>query len=138
MSSTVLLIEDNQSDVYVIRQVLKACGVPINLIVAADGEEALSILEALPGAIPVPQPSLILLDWNLPRISGAEILTYVRKSERWRNTPVVIVTSTSSPDEMISINTLGATGYFRKPTDLDAYLALGKIILDALPQRTEG
>jgi CheY-like chemotaxis protein len=120
------------SDIYVISQVLKRSGLRVNLRVAGNGEEALSIIEAPEGQASLPMPSLILLDWNLPRISGAEVLSRVRQSERWRNIPVVIVTSTNSPSEIAEMERLGATEHFRKPTDLDAYLRLEKVIRHTL------
>jgi two-component system, chemotaxis family, response regulator Rcp1 len=132
-ASSVLLIEDNPSDVYVIRQVLNGCGVSIRLFVATDGEEALSMLEASTETFQGSEPSLILLDWNLPKLSGAEVLAYLRGTDRWRDTPVVVVTSTNSPAERREMNRLGAA-HFRKPTDLDAYLDLAKIVVEKLPR----
>ena len=66
----VLLVEDNKPDVHVIGEIIKLCGISIDLVVAADGEQALLMLQA---PVDEMQPSLILLDWNLPKISGAEI-----------------------------------------------------------------
>jgi CheY-like chemotaxis protein len=132
-SPAILLVEDNSSDVYVIRQVLKRCGLPISLRVAVDGEEALAMIQRTTG----PLPSLVLLDWNLPRVSGAEVLFQLRQSEGWRDIPVVIVTSTSSPTELTEMMRLGATGHFRKPTDLDAYLDLGNLIRKTLAKAAE-
>jgi two-component system, chemotaxis family, response regulator Rcp1 len=131
----ILLVEDNPSDVYVIRLALKKCETPVHLIVASDGEEALSILQAQADETRT-RPSLILLDWNLPRISGAEILAHIRDSERWGNIPVIIVTSTSSPAELAEIERLGAR-YFRKPTDLATYMSLSSVIVESL-SRTSG
>ena len=129
----VLLVEDNSSDVYIISKVLKECGTPIDLRVAADGEQALAILRSFEDLAKSDRPSVILLDWNLPRISGAEVLAYARRSEHWRNVPIAVVTSTNSPVDVREINRLGATAHFRKPTDLDAYLDLRQIVLGMLP-----
>jgi CheY-like chemotaxis protein len=134
----VLLVEDNASDVYVIRQVLKKCEASVDLVVAGDGEEALSILQSPADETQTREPSLVLLDWNLPRISGAEILAHIRNSERWGNTPVIIVTSTSSPAELDEIKRLGATAYFQKPTDLDAYMNLSNVMVESLPKTSGG
>jgi two-component system, chemotaxis family, response regulator Rcp1 len=129
----VLLIEDNAADVYVTGRVLKQCGIAIELQVASDGEQALAVLRAFEKSPERRLPSLILLDWNLPRASGAEVLKYARQSEPWRDVPVVVVTSTDSPAEIREIVRLGATAHFSKPTDLDAYLDLKRIVVDMLP-----
>lgn len=130
----VLLVEDNPPDAYVIDRVLKQCGIPIDLRMVSDGEQALEMLQQAEAEADYPQPSLILLDWNLPGLSGAEVLGYVHRSERFQNVPVVIVTSTSSPVEVREMRRLGATAHFRKPTDLDAYLDLKRIVLEVLPK----
>ena len=130
---TVLLVEDNAPDVYVIGLVLKECGIPIHLVVASNGEEALRIIERAETSSAHLRPSMILLDWNLPKLSGAEVLTYARNREAWKETPIVVVTSTNSPSDVDAIHELGATAHFQKPTDLDAYLDLKRIVLEALP-----
>jgi CheY-like chemotaxis protein len=128
----VLLVEDNASDVYVISRALKECGIQLHLRVAADGEQALSILQQSEAGGEQELPSLILLDWNPPGISGAEVLAYTRESGRLMNVPVVVVTSTDSPMDVRQITKLGATAHFRKPTNPDAYLDLKTIVLNAL------
>jgi two-component system, chemotaxis family, response regulator Rcp1 len=129
---SILLVEDNPSDVFIIREALRGAGFPIDLQTAANGEEALSRLRSLDREPPSKRPALILLDWNLPRISGAEVLAYIRQSATWKDVPVVIVTSTSAPAEVAEMSRLGANAHFRKPSDLDSYLLLAKIILTTL------
>ncbi len=134
----VLLVEDNAPDVYIISRVLKQCGVPLNLQVASDGEQALTILREAETGSGHGQPSLILLDWNLPGVSGAEVLAYTRQSGHLRDVPVIVVTSTNAPRDVAEMTRLRATAHFRKPTDLDAYLDLKTIVLATLrkPPRT--
>jgi two-component system, chemotaxis family, response regulator Rcp1 len=135
----VLLVEDNSSDVYVIDLVLKDCGIPMTLQVASDGEQALAVLKRSEEDIEQsPLPALILLDWNLPRISGAEVLAHLCKSERWRKVPVVVVTSTNSPLEVEEMKKLGAACHFRKPTNLAAFGDLKGIVLDLLAKPKTG
>jgi CheY-like chemotaxis protein len=124
---TILLVEDNSSDIYVIRKVLEWSRLALNLVVAVDGEEALILMRAA-SKEGRQRPALILLDWNLPKVTGAEVLAEVRKDARWRNIPVVIVTSTDAPSEVAEMKKLGATAHFRKPTELDAYLELERLI----------
>lgn len=133
----ILLVEDNSSDVYVIRQVLKHSGLAAKLQVVSDGEEAISTIQKIEEAGSRQLPSIVLLDWNLPRASGAEVLSELRKSEQWRHIPVVVVTSTSSPQEIAEMHRLGVAGHFRKPTNLDAYLTLGDLIRLTLTEAPE-
>jgi two-component system, chemotaxis family, response regulator Rcp1 len=124
----VFLVEDNPADVFVIRQALAEAAFPVDLNIATDGEEALLKLKSLETAAPARRPWLILLDWNLPRVSGAEVLSYLRQSDVWKDTPVIIVTSTNSPTEVDEMLKMGANAHFRKPSDLKAYLGLGKVV----------
>lgn len=124
----VLLVEDNPADVFVIRQALAAAASPVDLHIAVDGEEALSKLQSLEAAGAASRLRLILLDWNLPRVSGAEVLSHLRRSDVWKDTPVIVVTSTGSPCEVAEMRKLGANEHFRKPSDLQAYLRLAKVV----------
>jgi CheY-like chemotaxis protein len=128
---TVLLIEDNAADVYVISRALNECGIPIDLKVFTDGEEVWSVLQDAEARGGRQIPSLILLDWNLPKVSGAEILSFLYRSTLLRDIPVVVITSTNSPEEVRQIKKFGAV-HFRKPNDLDAYLDLKTIVLQVL------
>jgi two-component system, chemotaxis family, response regulator Rcp1 len=128
----VFLVEDNPADVFVIRQALAGAAFPVDLHVAADGEEALLKLKSLETAAPANRPWLILLDWNLPRVSGAEVLSHLRQNDVWKDTPVIVVTSTDSPSEVDEMLKLGANAHFQKPSDLDAYLVLAKVVSTTL------
>lgn len=131
-SVPVLLVEDNPADVFVIRQALARAAFPVDLHIAMDGEEALLKLKSLETAAPARRPWLILLDWNLPRVSGAEVLSHLRQSAVWKDTPVIIVTSTGSRSEVDEMLKLGANAHFQKPSDLEAYLILGKVVSTTL------
>jgi|SRR5581483_5475640 len=131
---SILLVEDNRSDVNVIRRALRDSGISFELDVVSDGEEALSFLTKEAEVSGYALPSIILLDWNLPRVSGSEVLAYIRQNDRLRGIPVVVVTSTNSPADVREIRKLGANAHFRKPTDLDAYLDLKTIVVDLLSE----
>lgn len=108
----VLLVEDNAGDAVLIRQILADAAVPVNLHIARDGEQAVTIIGD--GRF---QPELIILDLNIPRISGSALL------ERWKtlNTPVVVFSSTSSDTERERALALGAREFIQKPSDLDSF-----------------
>jgi DNA-binding response OmpR family regulator len=108
----VLLVEDNAGDAVLIRQILTDATVPVNLHIARDGEQAITILNDAHF-----HPGLIILDLNIPRISGSVLL------ERWKtmDTPVVVFSSTSSERERERALSLGAREFIQKPSDLDSF-----------------
>ena len=131
----ILLAEDNPADVYLIREALQEHGVKSPLQVAADGKEVLDIISR-------PAPTfgygLIILDLNLPRHDGIEILERVRESGRLAHVPVVVLTSSDSPKDRQRATGLGATRYLRKPSNLDQFLALGSVLKELLDTADNG
>jgi chemotaxis family two-component system response regulator Rcp1 len=120
----VLLGEDNPADVYLVREALRENGVECNLRVARDGEEVLEILSGeSPGRESI---DLIILDLNLPRHDGIEILEHLRESGL-KHIPVVVLTSSDSPRDRQTAIQLGAVRYLRKPSGLEQFLNLGAI-----------
>jgi CheY-like chemotaxis protein len=107
----ILLVEDNAGDVLLVRQVLAREKFPINLHVAMDGKQALQML-----ATRQFQPDLVILDLNVPKISGLSVLECTQT-----NVPVVVFSSSSNPLDRRSAFELGAKDYVQKPTDLQAY-----------------
>jgi DNA-binding response OmpR family regulator len=77
-------------------------------------------------------PALILLDLNLPKVTGFEVLAAIRDDARLANVPVIVVTSSDSTEDMKTIHDLGATAYFRKPHDLDQFMRLSDVVKAAL------
>lgn len=129
----ILLAEDNPADVYLIRTVLEEHGIDLPLQVAADGREVLQILyqEQMQAES---QLKLIILDLNLPRHDGIEILQRLRATERLARIPVVVLTSSDSPRDRIVASELGAACYLRKPSNLEQFLSLGAIFKEVLGQ----
>jgi chemotaxis family two-component system response regulator Rcp1 len=128
----VLLAEDNEADVYLIREALREHGVNCELCVAPDGQEVLQILE---------QPNdgslrLIILDLNLPRHDGIEILERLRKSD-FKDVPVVVLTSSDSQRDRQLALQLGAVRFLRKPSELEKFLSLGAIFKEILATSTQ-
>jgi CheY-like chemotaxis protein len=124
----ILLAEDNPADVYLIREALREHGVECAVRVASDGKEVLGIIS---DEATVP-PDLIILDLNIPRHDGLEILERLRQSARLARVPVVVLTSSDSPQDRLVATVLGARRYFRKPSSLDQFLALGAAFKDLL------
>lgn len=124
MKPRVLLAEDNPADVYLIREALSENGAACDLVVAADGSEALQMIARDPAAAPSFQ--LIILDLNLPRHDGIEILEWLRQSGQ-TDIPVVVLTSSDSMRDREQAIQLGAARFLRKPSGLEQFLSLGAI-----------
>jgi chemotaxis family two-component system response regulator Rcp1 len=125
----ILLAEDNPADVYLVREALKEHGVQCTVRTAADGKDVLTLLAASDRTW---NPDLIILDLNLPRHDGIEILQKVRSTEAIANVPVVVLTSSDSPRDRTIANDLGATCYVRKPSNLEQFLQLGALFKELL------
>jgi len=118
----VLLVEDSPGDVRLTREALKDAKVHISLHVATDGIEAMSYLERTGPHVNAPRPDLILLDLNLPRKDGREVLKEIKESPSLRTIPVVILTTSSSDADVLQSYHLHANCYISKPVDLDGFL----------------
>jgi chemotaxis family two-component system response regulator Rcp1 len=127
-----LLVEDNETDAFVIREILKESSIRFQLHLAVNGERALALLGISPGTNPIMNPGLILLDLNIPRIHGLEVLAQVRADARYRDTPVVVVTSSESQKDRDAVQALRGNAYFCKPSDLDGFLVLEQVIRGVL------
>jgi chemotaxis family two-component system response regulator Rcp1 len=127
----ILLAEDNDGDVFLVRRALEKRGLPHELVVSHNGEEALTWLDGHAENTDW-APDLILLDLNLPRIDGAQLLSHIRKSDSFSDTPVIVLTSSDSPKDRQMALELGANLYFRKPTDLASFMDLGRIVEETL------
>ena len=134
--STILLAEDNPADVYLIREALREHGINCNIREASDGKEVLSLLA--PTQAGDLNLDLIILDLNLPRHDGIEILQYIRDNRLLTHVPVVVLTSSDSPRDRSVANELGARRYLRKPSNLSDFMSLGAVFRDLLHSPTKG
>jgi CheY-like chemotaxis protein len=119
----ILIAEDNPADVYLIEEALREHQVPFTMTIAEDGEAAMDMIAA--GQV---RPDLILLDLNMPKRSGGEVLARLRQDKNCQKVPVIVLTSSDSPADREEILSLGATSYIRKPTGLDEFLEIGAAI----------
>jgi len=115
----IFIAEDSASDALLIEEALAAHGVPAKLKVCQDGETALSEVAQLNRAN---LPDLIILDLNLPRIDGMQLLRHVRGMSLFDDTPVMVFTSSESLEDREKAKRLGANAYFTKPRSLDDFL----------------
>ena len=128
----VLLVEDSPADIYIVRESLKKHLRDVDLQVLSDGEKAFDLIEATESDDTAPSPALLILDLNLPKRSGQEVLKRIRESSKLGRIPVVIFTSSDSPTDRAETTKLGATAYFRKPADLEEFMCIGKVVQSVL------
>jgi CheY-like chemotaxis protein len=124
----VLLVEDNPGDVRLTREALREGKVRNNLSVAPDGVEALAFLRRQGKYADAPRPDVILLDLNLPKKDGREVLVEVKADPSLRNIPVVILTSSEAERDIAQAYDLHANCYITKPVDLDQFIHVVKSI----------
>jgi two-component system, chemotaxis family, response regulator Rcp1 len=124
----ILLAEDNPGDVFLVQQALEKHSVQHELHLVEDGEKAISFVAHMgkPGQIPC--PDVVLLDMNLPKADGVEVLSEFRKHPECAHVPVILITSSDARKDRLRVAALGIAHYFKKPADLDAFFELGAIV----------
>ena len=128
---TVLLVEDNPTDLYVLRLVVERCQLGLDLHIARDGEHALVYLQDLAQQKSA-CPALVLLDLNVPKVSGIEVLRQLRQASPCNRVPVIVVTSSNEALDRAETQRLGANAFFQKPADLAAYMQLVPLVKSVL------
>jgi CheY-like chemotaxis protein len=126
----VLLVEDDPADVLIAREALRAGEVDSRLTVVSDGVEAIAYLRNEEGYRDAPRPDLILLDLNLPRKSGHEVLAEVKADPVLRTIPIVVLTTSSTAEDVTRSYQLHANVYVTKPVDFDDFTDVVKQIDD--------
>jgi chemotaxis family two-component system response regulator Rcp1 len=126
----ILLVEDNEADVDLTRETLTSTRFDIKLSVAKDGVEAIEFLCGGGSWSEPGHPTLILLDLNLPRKDGRQVLSVLKSDDQFRRIPVIVLSSSDSERDITSCYHLGANSYIVKPTDLPTYRALVRSLED--------
>ncbi|MBD3884077.1 response regulator [Phormidium tenue FACHB-886] len=127
-SIEILLVEDSPGDIRLTREVLKDGKVHNNLSVVEDGVQAIDFLFKRPPYSQVLQPDLILLDLNLPKRDGREVLEIIKADEHLRRIPVVVLTTSKAEEDIMRVYDLHANCYITKPIDLDQFIRVIKSI----------
>lgn len=123
----ILLAEDNKGDVALVRLALAEHGIQHELLVVHDGEKATAALAAN-NQSGQRCFDLVLLDLNLPRIDGSQILAELRGHPRCPKTPVIVVSSSNAANDRARMAELGISHYFQKPSDLEEFMKLGAVV----------
>jgi chemotaxis family two-component system response regulator Rcp1 len=124
----ILLVEDNPGDVRLAQEALKESKVHNNMFVAKDGVEAMEFLRRRGKYANVPRPDLILLDLNLPRKSGREVLAEVKTDDSLKRIPVVVLTVSRDEQDILRAYDLHANCYITKPIDFEQFIKITKTI----------
>lgn len=122
MSNTleVLLVEDSKADVRLAQEALSEVGLPTNVTVVNDGEQALDYLRRVDSEQDsAKKPDLILLDLNMPKVNGHEVLDEMRGMDQYKETPVILLTTSNLDDDIQKAHGLGMNYYLRKPVQPD-------------------
>lgn len=145
----ILLVEDNENDVILTRQAFQQAKLAVSLHHVQDGEQCMAFLRKQGLYAAVPTPDIILLDLNMPRMDGREVLTAISTDEKLRHLPVVILTTSSAEQEILKMYQLRCSSYIVKPVDFDQFVGviqrfsdywLTVVVLPSLPgeARTPG
>jgi chemotaxis family two-component system response regulator Rcp1 len=130
MALQVLLVEDSPGDVRLTQEAFREANMSIRLHVASDGVEAMAFLRQEGDHAHAPRPDLILLDLNLPKMDGREVLAHIKADESLKKIPTVILTTSDAEVDIVKSYQLQANCYLSKPVQLDAFESLVKSIND--------
>jgi|GEM_PF-693579 len=136
----ILLVEDNPADARLLTTLLKNSQIPFNIEVVTDGEEATRYLTQKGTHSTTPVPDVVLLDINLPKKDGFEVLAEIRQDARVADIPVIIISSSKNPEDVLRGQALNAAGFYAKPSDILDYEKLAETLIQevfprALPKR---
>ncbi|MEX2589292.1 MAG: response regulator [Chitinophagales bacterium] len=126
----ILIIEDNSGDIVLTREAFEEVGLTERVHIAKDGEDALRFLYHQPPFENAPVPDIILLDLNLPKKDGREILHEIKNDEKLKVIPVIILTTSKSEKDILSCYRSYANCYIEKPVDFDEYIKIIEMIKD--------
>jgi len=125
-------VEDSKADLFLIREAIAAAKVDAAVVVVNDGHQATEFVDQADRGEGAPCPDLILLDLNLPKKDGIEVLRHIRDSAVCKNALVLVVTSSDSASDREAVKALGFNGYFRKPSVYAEFMKLGPMIRELL------
>jgi len=120
----ILLVEDSPTDADLARRALERGDVTSQVMHARNGEQALEMLQRAGEFVDCPRPDLVLLDLNMPRIDGRQVLREIRGDESLKSMPVIVMTTSADERDIEAVYALGGNSYVVKPVDLDQFFAV--------------
>jgi CheY-like chemotaxis protein len=118
----ILLVEDDEGDVLLTTEALEASKITNVMNVARNGEEALRFLRRAEGYEDAPRPDIVLLDLNLPRVDGRQVLAEIKADDDLRRIPIIVLTTSEAEEDVLRSYDLHANAYVTKPVDFDRFL----------------
>ncbi len=128
-----LYVEDEDAAVFLLETALKEAGIQVQLYRVSDGEQALAFLQCKGAYLKAPKPDLILLDLNLPRKNGLEVLSEMKSDKLLRDIVVIVFTSSALSSDRRKSFALGAHEYITKPSSFDGFVEAVKVACSRLP-----
>jgi two-component system, chemotaxis family, response regulator Rcp1 len=122
------VVEDSKTDVFLIRKAIASAQVNADLHFVSDGEAATQFFDSADADANAPCPALVLLDLNLPKKNGDDVLSHLRRSRRCGHAAVLIVSSSDAPRDREGVAAVGVSAYFRKPSDYYEFMKLGDLV----------
>lgn len=132
-----LVVEDNESDAFLIEQAIEESRLPVVLHMVKDGEEAVLFFDRVDADDTAPCPALVILDINLPKKQGGEVLQHMRRSRRCADAKVLALSTSDLARDREQMRELGADGYFRKPSDYDEFMKVGGVVRVLLSEKSK-
>ena len=129
-TAVILLVEDNENDEMLTRLAFKKTTLAVQLHHVKDGEQCMAFLRKLGPYAAAPTPDMILLDLNMPRMDGREVLTTISADENLRHFPVVILTTSSAEPEILNMYKLRCSSYIVKPVDFEQFVRVIQVFSD--------
>ena len=130
-------MEDDSADVFLISEAINSANSDVELEIVNDGEKAIRLFEKVDNDDASSCPALVILDINLPKKHGGQVLQQMRKTRRCANALVLVVTSSDSARDRETMAKLGANGYFRKPSDYEHFMKLGGLVKELLDDKPD-
>jgi len=124
----ILLVEDNLGDILLTQEAFKRSKISVDIHSVIDGELAISYLNKEGEYSNVPKPDLVLLDLNLPKKNGKEVLAYIKNDAKLKTIPVIILSTSTSSSDVKTVYELAANSYVSKPVDFNAFINVVEII----------
>jgi chemotaxis family two-component system response regulator Rcp1 len=132
----ILLVEDNAGDIYLFRKALKAAQVDFDLTLLEDGAQALAFVRGDGKYVNMAVPDLAVLDLNIPKNGGMQVLAALRQSPRLAVVPVIITSSSHSPVDQAETARLGIELYLKKPVNFEGFMEIGTIFREVLMRKS--
>jgi len=126
-----LLAEDNLPDALLVREAIRKENLPFEVHIASDGQQAIDFIDKAEADSAAPCPHFLVLDLNLPKRDGFEVLKRLRATRKCKDIPVIVISSSDSPNDVRQASALGA-GYFHKPASYQEFLKLGGVLKELL------